>query len=206
MDKIICVGKNYGAHAAEMKEPVPAEPVIFLKPASVLLSGDGGTVSARHPWDRGAVHYECEIVLRLGRGGASVPKEEAWNHVDGVTLGLDMTLRDVQAGLKKGGLPWTTGKVFNHSAIVGSWLSAAEGRRLWNQPFTFALNGAIKQTGLATDMLRDPAALISAISGLFPLCAGDLIFTGTPAGVGPVVAGDRGELRWGSLKHGVSWA
>lgn len=214
MDKIICVGKNYGAHAAEMSEPVPAEPVIFLKPPSVLrqMGDEGGVLEVTHPWDRGAVHYECEIVLRLSRGveTASVPpsqrEEDLWNYIDGVTLGLDMTLRDVQADLKKAGLPWTTGKVFNHSAIIGPWLSVTEGRKIWNESFTFALNGAVRQTGRTADMMRQPCALITAVGGLFPLRAGDVFFTGTPAGVGAVAAGDGGVLQWGTLKYAVKWA
>jgi 2-keto-4-pentenoate hydratase/2-oxohepta-3-ene-1,7-dioic acid hydratase in catechol pathway len=199
MDKIICVGKNYAEHARELGDAVPERPVLFIKPPSALLALQvSAETCARFPRDAGALHHECEVVFRLKRQGAAfVPGD--------FTLGLDMTLRDRQASLKKQGHPWETAKVFEHSAIVGPWIPAARYEEFREQPFRFELNGVLKQKGLIAQMTYGPQACIDYMAEFFPLHEGDLIFTGTPAGVGPVEAGQHGRLIWGEQSVGVHW-
>jgi len=197
MDKIICLGKNYWEHAQEMGEAQPERPVIFLKPPSVLVSAakleEGLALSL--PLQRGSVHHECEIVLRLGKT----------NEIEAVTLGLDMTLRDVQSELKKKGQPWTVSKVFSHSAVIGPWIPLNDFKNWEQTQFEFFLNGKLRQSGSSQDMMLKPEEMVSYLEGFFPLCQGDLIFTGTPAGVGPVVSGDSARLSWGPIEYEVHW-
>lgn len=193
MDKIVCVGKNYAEHAKELGDAIPEKPVLFLKPPSVLLASDGREVTARLPKDSGSVHHECEIVLRLGPGGK----------IRDVTLGLDMTLRERQAAQKKAGHPWTTSKVFPDAAIVGPFVPLEAD---WLQSeFFLQIDGKIRQRGRGDEMTFSPEACLAYIAGFFPLCEGDLVFTGTPAGVGPVVAGNVGKLSWGRVSYTVRW-
>jgi 2-keto-4-pentenoate hydratase/2-oxohepta-3-ene-1,7-dioic acid hydratase in catechol pathway len=196
MDKIICVGKNYAEHAKELGDVVPEKPVLFLKPPSVLREAKHGErISAWYPAGRGSFHHECEIVLRLGEGGK----------ISAVTVGLDMTLRDLQGQLKKQGHPWTVAKVFRDAAIVGPWVSVADFPRWQETPFSLAIAGKVRQRGSAAEMILEPAACVSYIAEWFPLCAGDLVFTGTPAGVGPVAKGETAELQWGDIRCSVAW-
>lgn len=195
MDKIVCLGKNYLEHAKELGDAVPEKPVIFLKPPSVLRSAVASEkLRARLPIGAGAVHHECEIVLRVGPDG-----------FDAITIGLDMTLRDRQAALKKAGHPWTISKVFPDSAVVGPWLSPKEFPKWEITPFSLTIDGTLRQKGEATQMLLPPKECLGHISQYFPLEAGDLVFTGTPAGVGEVRPGQTGLLQWGSLSYLVEW-
>jgi len=208
LDKIVCIGKNYGDHVKEMAAMLgdrPADkPVLFLKPPSVLRTAKAGeTLSLALP--SGTVHHECEIVLRLASGGSHLSMAQAEKAIEAVTLGLDMTRRDLQAELKAKGHPWTTAKVFVDSAIVGPWRSVAEFPRYLEEPFRFHLNGELKQEGWGRDMLTQPAAALVHASEHFPLCAGDLIFTGCPAGVGPVTIGQVGRLSWAGMEYQVRW-
>lgn len=207
MDKIVCVGKNYAEHARELGDAVPEKPVLFLKPPSVLVAAGaaGETVRAALPRGAGAVHHECEIVLRLRQGGYRMDRAAAAAAIGEVALGLDMTLRDLQADLKKRGHPWTVSKVFPGAAVVGPWRAAAQFPEYLDTPFALAVDGALRQRGQGAQMMLGPAECVAYISEFFPLVAGDLIFTGTPAGVGPVVPGQTGELTWGGLAYRIAW-
>jgi 2-keto-4-pentenoate hydratase/2-oxohepta-3-ene-1,7-dioic acid hydratase in catechol pathway len=189
MDKIICVGKNYLEHAQELGDAVPEKPVLFLKPPSVLSQPPhpGTPLEIPLPRGKGEVHYETEIVLRLKDG-----KPEA------AAIGLDLTLRTLQAQLKKAGHPWTLGKVFPHAAVVGPWVQLSQFPNYLEEPFQLLVNGQVRQSGLGKDMRMGPVSLIQYISEWFPVCEGDLLFTGTPAGVGEVRPGDRLQITWGS--------
>ncbi|WP_232319663.1 fumarylacetoacetate hydrolase family protein [Prosthecochloris sp. HL-130-GSB] len=201
---IYCVGKNYEDHAREMLawERAPherhsgytplKEPLIFLKPGAALEHGnwttipvfDGRPVSAE-------MHYEAELVLLIGKKCESVSRNEAASCIAGYGVGLDMTLRDVQQESRKEGHPWLKSKGFRHSALVSGIVPARDTGSYRNLEFRLELNGREVQHGRAADMLFTPAELISYISSLYPLITGDLIFTGTPSGVGPVGKGDR---------------
>jgi|688.fasta_scaffold57531_2 2-keto-4-pentenoate hydratase/2-oxohepta-3-ene-1,7-dioic acid hydratase in catechol pathway len=207
MDKIICLGKNYLEHAKELGESVPEKPVIFIKPASVLKAADptSRVLQLSLPAGKGEVHHECEIVVRIGKGGENLTPAEAEKTIESVTLGLDMTLRDVQSKLKKLGQPWTISKVFKDSAVVGPWLRPSDFPSWESEKFYFNLNGKLKQSASAKEMMMKVKEGISYISEHFPLFPGDLIFTGTPSGVGPVVPGSSAELKWGPLSYEVLW-
>lgn len=207
MDKIVCVGKNYVEHVKELGGSHGEKPVLFLKPPSVLRAAQniGETLELRLPPDVGLVHHECEIVLRLESGGYRMSLSEAERAIGAVTLGLDMTLRDRQNELKRAGHPWTTSKVFLDSAVIGPWRRVREFSHFLDQKFSFAIDGIVRQEGMGIQMTMGPAACIAYISECFPLCPGDLIFTGTPAGVGPVTAGQTATLGWGDLSYSVRW-
>lgn len=181
--KIICVGRNYPAHARELDNPVPEEPVIFLKPETALLTPGSDFYYPAFSED---VHYECELVIRINRKGKNVPLEEASAYFSDWTAGIDFTARDVQSRLKKKGLPWELAKAFDGAAAIGGWQKAETAAR-----FSFYKNDEKVQEGFSGDMLFPPAYLIHFVSRYFLLEPGDLLFTGTPAGVGPVRPGDR---------------
>ena len=207
MDKIVFLGKNYAEHAAEMGEVQPEKPVIFIKPPSVLRVGhnDGENLELRIPKGRGAVHPEVELVLRLDRGGFNLDLKDAEKAIGSVSLGLDMTLRDEQKQAKLKGHPWTTSKVFPDSAVVGPWVRVSEFPDYTEQNFTLAIDDEIRQESSGQKMLFTPAECVAYVSQFFLLKVGDLIFTGTPAGVGPVVSGSRGVLSFGAIRYQVVW-
>ncbi len=208
MDKIICVGKNYREHAIELGDAVPEKPVLFLKPPGICVRVDapGGIARVPLPLDRGVVHHECEIVVRLGRGGSNLTIADAEEAIDAVTLGLDMTLRELQNRLKKQGHPWEIAKVFAGSAILGPWLIGREADVARKQSFTLKIDGTARQTGHEGQMTLTPAECVAYASEHFPLFPGDVVFTGTPAGVGPVTRGTHAELSWGeTLLARVEW-
>lgn len=206
MDKIICLGKNYVEHAKEMGGPIPEKPVIFLKPPSVVHLCTSGVSQIEFPEGRGSVHHETEIVLRLAQGGFRLSLDAAEAAIDAVTIGLDMTLRDLQATLKKNGHPWTTSKVFPHSAIVGSFIPKNDFPHFVDEEFTFSLEGTVRQKGKGSEMTLSPAKCVAYVSEFFPLRPGDLVFTGTPAGVGPVAKGQTGKITWGKhLDYSLRW-
>jgi 2-keto-4-pentenoate hydratase/2-oxohepta-3-ene-1,7-dioic acid hydratase in catechol pathway len=208
MDKIICVGKNYLEHAKELGDKIPEKPVLFLKPPSVLKQAqkNGETIQALLPAGQGSVHHECEIVVQLKGGGYRLDAARAKEAIGAVTLGLDMTLRDLQATLKKNGHPWTTAKVFPDSALIGPWQSVETFPKYSDEVFSFSIDGEKKQAASARDMMMGIPECIAFISEHFPLCPGDVLFTGTPKGVGPVSNGQRGELKYGPIHYYVSWA
>jgi 2-keto-4-pentenoate hydratase/2-oxohepta-3-ene-1,7-dioic acid hydratase in catechol pathway len=191
MDKVICVGKNYLDHAKELGDAVPARPVIFLKPPSTIVQAHtaGETLEVALTKGRGSVHHELEIVLRIQRDGDRV-------FFDAVTLGLDMTLRDVQSQLKKDGHPWEMGKVFEASAILGPWMPLTSFENYLQEEFSLKIDGQVRQRGRGIDMRLGPDACLASVGEWLPLKSGDALFSGTPAGVGPVEAGQEAELLW----------
>jgi len=207
MDKIVCVGKNYLEHALELGDAIPERPVLFLKPASVLrmVSQSDEPLPLVIPRNAGTLHHEVEIVLRLDKGGYRIDVKDAERMIGAVSIGLDMTLRDRQTTLKKNGHPWTTGKVFPDAAVIGPWLRVSEFPDYLQEKFSLAVDGTLRQQGFGKDMVMSPAECVAYASEFFPLCPGDLIFTGTPAGVGPVLPGQKGTLSWGSIRFAVTW-
>ncbi|NNM59919.1 MAG: fumarylacetoacetate hydrolase family protein [Legionellales bacterium] len=199
MDKLIFIGKNYLDHAQELGDAVPDKPVIFIKPPSVLKCVPvwGTTANLILSPDENDVHYEAEIVLHVKKDAYQIAQKDAGHFIDAVSLGLDMTRRNLQTQLKKQGHPWTIGKVFPDAAIVGPLIPIESFTDYLSTPFSFSLNDKVCQKAQGTAMTFSPAALVSYVSEFFPLCAGDLIFTGTPSGVGQVKQGDRGRLAWG---------
>lgn len=188
--KIVCVGRNYAEHAKEMGAERPAEPILFLKPPTALLPGGGRVVLPQ--WSR-EVHHEVEIVVRLGRGGKDLAPEAAGRLVDACAVGLDLTARDIQAEAKKKGQPWAVAKGWDGSAPVSTLSPVTDPAELAALAFELRVNGVRRQSGRAADMIWSIPELLSFISGRFTLEPGDLVFTGTPSGVGPIAAGDRLE-------------
>ncbi len=182
--KIFAIGRNYAEHAKELGNEVPSEPVIFMKPDTALLElGD----DFRYPEFSQEIHYELEVVLHVSKHGRNISRESAREYFDAVTVGIDFTARDLQAKCKAKGLPWEISKSFDGSAAVGQFVQVPESPEY---DFTLLKNGTLCQAGNTRDMLNDCESLIHAISRYFTLNPGDLIFTGTPSGVGPVAVGD----------------
>ena len=188
-DKMILLGKNYLEHAKELGDKVPPKPVLFMKPpsASVSAGSQHDTVQVRLPENRGVVHYETELLLRLDDD----------LQIDAVSLGLDLTLRDIQKELKENGWPWEIGKVFKGSAIIGPWVDLKQFPNYMEEEFQLKLDGKEVQHAKGNDMTMKPEEALPYIKKYFPLCGGDIIFTGTPVGVGPVSDGQLAELTWG---------
>lgn len=207
MDKIICVGKNYLEHARELGDDVPEKPVIFLKPPSVLRQANNwnDTIQASFPKGKGEVHPECEMILQVGFDGYQLTPEQAKNAIESVSLGLDMTLRTHQAQLKKSGHPWTTAKVFLDAAIIGPWIPITEFKNYMDIEFSMSIDGIQRQYAFPSEMMMKPVDLLIYISQFFPLCAGDIIFTGTPVGVSPINEDSIVEMHWGEKKYSVKW-
>ncbi len=186
--KLICVGRNYAAHAAEMKSEVPREPLLFLKPSTSLVR-DGGEIVI--PAMSSDVHHELELVLVIGEEARAISEQDAMNHVEGYALGLDMTARDLQAAAKKEGRPWSVAKGFDTFAPVGRFVPSSALNDIRNVAIQLQRNGTVVQSCNTRDMIFSPAYLVHYASLIFTLEPGDLIFTGTPEGVGPVVPGDK---------------
>ena len=189
--RIYCVGKNYAAHIREMGADLREPPCFFLKPAdAVVLDG-------RMPYPPGTqnLHYEGELVIALGAGGANITTSKALDHIFGYAAGLDMTRRDLQVAAGNRGQPWDTGKAFDHSAPLTAIHPVVKTGKALKGTLQLRVNGVLKQDTDLADMIWDCAGIISELSKLYTLQAGDLIFTGTPAGVGAVVPGDRIELK-----------
>lgn len=199
MDKIVCVGKNYLAHAQEFGEAVPEKPVLFLKPASVLQQATSWQTSltAKFPQiPQEEIHPECEIALLIKHDAYQLSPLQAQDCISHVTLGLDMTLRSRQARLKQAGHPWTTAKVFPDAAILAPWIALDDFPDYLDTEFQLHVNHQIRQHAKGRDMMMHPVDLLVYISHYFPLCAGDIILTGTPAGVANIGANDRLQLSW----------
>ncbi len=208
MDKIICLGKNYLEHAKELGDKVPEKPVIFLKPPSVLRQAkeNRSKIKVAFPPDIPTIHYECEIVLRLKTGGYRLTQDQARSAIGEVSLGLDMTQREKQTELKKAGHPWTVSKVFLNSAIVGPWVSVLDFPDFLETEFSFKLGDEVKQKAKGNEMMMSAYDAIAYASHFFPLAPGDLIFTGTPKGVGEIKVGAQAELKFGYINFEVEWA
>ena len=184
--KIFCVGRNYAAHAKELNNAQAEEPVIFMKPDTALLRTGEVFYIPNFSQD---VHFECELVLKVCKEGKNIQPDFAHRYYDQVSVGIDFTARDLQSKLKAKGLPWEISKGFNGSAAVGEFLPA-ESVNVGAAEIALLQNGAVKQQASTADMLFDIGQIISYISQFFTLRKGDLIYTGTPAGVGHVAAGD----------------
>jgi 2-keto-4-pentenoate hydratase/2-oxohepta-3-ene-1,7-dioic acid hydratase in catechol pathway len=186
--KIICIGRNYRAHAEELKNEVPSEPVVFMKPETALLPKGHPFI---HPEFTKDLHFEVELVVRINRVGKHIHEEFAHKYYSQIGIGIDFTARDVQLALKAKGLPWEKAKAFDHSAPIGKkWIEKAELPNAENISFTLTKNGEEVQKGYSSDMIFTIDQIISYVSQFFTLKIGDLIFTGTPSGVGKVAKGD----------------
>ncbi len=185
--KIFCVGRNYAEHAKELKNDIPSSPVIFMKPATALLTDNKDFYFPNFTKD---LHYECEIVLRICKNGKSVKEKFASSYYDAITVGIDFTARDLQQQQKEKGLPWEIAKAFDQSAVLGTWKKFSELENLQAIQFSLEKNGQLVQSGNTNDLLFQFDQIISYISNFFTLQMGDIIYTGTPSGVGPVQIGD----------------
>ena len=185
--KIFCIGRNYAEHAKELGNEVPDEPVIFMKPKSALLQSH---TPFYYPEFSNELHYEAELVLRISKNGRYINERQASKYYNGITVGIDFTARDIQGELKKKGLPWEKAKSWDNSAVIGKWKEIAP--ELLKKPINFSLNknGQAVQKGITTDMIFSFDQIVTNISNYFSLNIGDLVYTGTPAGVGDCVVGD----------------
>ena len=185
--KIICIGRNYIDHAKELSNPVPERPLVFMKPPSALLVNEKPFYIPEFTQE---VHYELEVVLKICKNGRHVQPEFASGYYQEVSLGIDFTARDVQSDLKRKGHPWEIAKGFDHSAVLGRWVPLKDVLQQGNIEFRLEKNGETVQHGNTRDLIFSFNYLVEYVSRYFKLQMGDLIFTGTPAGVGPVQIGD----------------
>lgn len=181
--KIFCVGRNYVDHAKELQNEVPDKPVIFLKPSTAYLENNS---EVTYPSFTEELHYEGELVLKIGKQGKNIALDEALSYVESVTIGIDFTARDLQNELKNKGLPWEISKAFDESAPAGIFIPYNNQKN-----FTLYKNGALVQTGNTDNMIFQIPVILEYISRFFTIEKGDLIFTGTPKGVGKVNRGDK---------------
>jgi len=186
--KIIAIGRNYIDHAKELNNPVPESPVFFLKPETAVINNNKPFFYPDFSTD---IHFETEIVFRINKVGKNIEERFAHRYYDEIGIGIDFTARDLQNKCKAKGLPWEIAKAFDNSAPLGGFISKDKFKDLNNINFSLDINGEIVQTGNTGDMIFKIDYLISYLSQFFTLKMGDLIFTGTPAGVGPVKIGDR---------------
>jgi 2-keto-4-pentenoate hydratase/2-oxohepta-3-ene-1,7-dioic acid hydratase in catechol pathway len=189
--KIICIGRNYVEHAKELNNAVPSKPVFFMKPDTALLQKNNPFF---YPEFSDDVQYETEIVLKINRNGRHIEKKFAHKYFDQIGVGIDFTARDLQAEQKKRGLPWEIAKAFDQSAPVGRFLPVSAFDDLNNINFSLKINGELRQKGNTGNMIFDFGDIISYISKFVSLKTGDLIFTGTPEGVGPIKIDDKFEV------------
>ncbi|MCY0964757.1 fumarylacetoacetate hydrolase family protein [Parathalassolituus penaei] len=190
--KIVCVGRNYAAHALELNNPIPDQAILFIKPASAAVPM---SPAFSIPTDQGSVHHELEIAILIGQPLSRADQQQAAEAIAGVGLGIDLTLRDVQDKLKAKGQPWERAKAFDGAAPLSTFVDAARVSNWQDLDLSLVRNGAIQQQGNSSVMLFPILALIAEISQTFALQPGDVILTGTPAGVGPLLPGDRLEAR-----------
>lgn len=195
--KIICIGRNYADHAKELNNEVPTEPVFFLKPDTALLKDNEPFYFPEFTTD---LHYECEVVVKITKVGKNIQEKFAHKYYEQVSLGIDFTARDLQVKCKEKGLPWEMAKAFDNSAPISSLFIDKNTVNLNDLEFHLNINGATVQKGTTNDWIFHIDQVISYVSGFMTLKTGDLIFTGTPAGVGPVAVGDRLEGYIGDLK------
>lgn len=188
--KIICVGRNYVAHAKELENEVPKYPVVFLKPDTALIPK---RLPFFYPEFSKDVHYEAELVVKIDRLGKNIKTKFAHKYYSELTVGIDFTARDLQKELKEKSLPWEKAKAFDSSAPIGNFLDKRDFSDISNLNFSLDINGKNRQKGNSSQMLFSIDELIAYVSQFFTLKIGDIIFTGTPAGVGPINIGDHME-------------
>lgn len=197
VQNIFCVGRNYAEHAKELGNEVPDTPILFTKPTNALAIADGQTLN--YPSDQGDIHHELEIVLKIGKSSDS---QSVNDRVVEMALGIDLTLRDLQSTLKKKGHPWERAKGFRNSAILTPFWSFSSVEDIEHTTFTLKKNGETVQYGNSTQMLFNFQQLVDECDQAFGLGEGDIIFTGTPEGVGPISDGDVFTLFWGEEEKG----
>lgn len=185
--KIIAIGRNYAEHAKELNNPIPDEPVIFMKPDSAIILKDQPFYYPDFSKD---IHYEVEIVVKISQMGKNISKQFAYKYYEEIGIGIDFTARDIQQKCKTKGLPWELAKAFDGSAPLGKFINKNNFENLRNVNFHLDINGKTVQSGNTSIMLYSIDDIISFTSSRFTLKKGDLIFTGTPAGVGPIKIGD----------------
>jgi acylpyruvate hydrolase len=188
--KIVCIGQNYAEHIREMKAEIPTSPVFFLKPTTAIITNGGEIVLPSISHD---VHHEVELTVLIGKDGTNIPQRSAMDHVAGYGVGLDMTLRDIQAESKKKGLPWTLAKGFDTSAPLSQFVSKAKIPKPDSLVLHLTVNGAVRQHSGTNDLIFSVDTLISYVSQFITLERGDVLFTGTPKGVSQVHSGDKLE-------------
>ena len=186
---IFCIGRNYSEHAKELNNPLPTQPIIFCKPSGALLRDNKPFYYPDFSKD---IQYEVELLIKIGKPGKSIHESKAKEYIDQIGLGIDFTARDLQTECKSKGLPWEIAKGFDHSAVVGDWLPFG-GLDLTQVGFSLLKNKETVQSGHSKDMIFSFENVISYLSGFFSLSKGDIIFTGTPSGVGPIKRGDMFE-------------
>lgn len=187
--KIFCIGRNYTEHAKELNNDIPDKPLVFMKPPTAILKGDNDFYL---PDFSNNVHFEAEIVVKIGKNGKHVKPKFALDYITEITIGLDLTARDLQSELKAKGHPWEIAKGFDGSAVIGNFIPF-ENKSIKDLSFHLTKNGEMVQKGFCKDIIFSIEELIAYISTYFTLQKGDLIFTGTPAGVGKLTIGDSYE-------------
>lgn len=186
--KIICIGRNYAEHAKELNNPLPGKPVFFLKPDTALVKKGAPFFLPEHSND---VHHEIEVVVKINRIGKHIEERFAHKYYEEISLGLDFTARDIQKDCKEKGLPWEIAKAFDGSSPIGSFIPVSKIKDINNLSFELLKNDLVVQSGNTSDMIFNIHQIISYISKFFTLKIGDLIYTGTPSGVGQVKAKDK---------------
>jgi len=188
--KIVCIGRNYAEHIKELGNQTHDKPVIFIKPASALVSSGGTVVIPSHSDD---CHHEIELAVLIGKTAKDITAEAALDYVSGYAVALDLTLRDVQGQQKAKGLPWEIAKAFDTSCPLSDFVPASQVDNPQELQLKLTVSGEVRQNGNTRDMMRSIAELIAATSAYFTLEEGDVLLTGTPSGVGRIVSGDRLE-------------
>jgi len=188
--KIICIGRNYVDHAKELNNPVPSKPVFFMKPDTALIQKHNPFFYPEFSKD---IHYEVELVVKISRNGRHIEEKFANKYYNQIGIGIDLTARDLQNECKKKGLPWEIAKAFDNSAPLGDFIAVTEFQDLNDINFSLKINDEIRQQGNSGDMIFSFDKVISYISQFITLKIGDLIFTGTPVGVGPIKINDHFE-------------
>jgi acylpyruvate hydrolase len=189
--KIICIGRNYAEHAKELKNEVPASPVFFMKPDTALLKDNAPFY---YPTFSNEIHYEVELVIKISKNGKTIAPQFAHKYYEQITVGIDFTARDLQQQCKEKGLPWEKAKAFDNSAVIGRFIQIMGLKNKEHINFNLAINNNIVQQGISSQMIFNIDNIISYVSGFITLKTGDLIYTGTPAGVGPVKIGEGDRL------------
>jgi acylpyruvate hydrolase len=189
--KIICVGRNYGEHIKELNNSAPEEPIIFFKPDTAILKNNAPFY---YPSISSDIHYEAELLVRIAKEGKNIEEKFAHKYYDEIGVGIDFTARDLQKKAQEKGLPWALSKGFNGSAPVSNFVSKSKFPDVNKIGFSLKQNGELKQTGNSSMMIHSIDKIISYISAFITLKNGDIIYTGTPAGVGPVKIGDLLEV------------
>ena len=195
VNTIFCIGRNYAAHAAELNNPLPQSPIVFIKPLTTLIYGGDAIQLPQASRD---VHHEVEMVVLIGKPGKHISREAAAGYISGYGIGIDVTARDIQQRAKEKAHPWTVAKGFDTFAPVSDFVAPDRIADPHNLEVTLSINGDIRQAGNTNQMMFRIDMLIAYLSSIFTLSPGDLIFTGTPEGVGPLQHGDRLHASLGS--------